>query len=157
MGQASGVDSLVAGARARLHRLSPEAACCELADGAALIDTRCQDDRRRTGGVPGAIPIPLSVLPWRVDPESPYRDPRVADRSLRIILMCAHGHSSSLAAATLLDLGFERATDVEGGFAAWAEQGLPIEPATSPKHPDRAAAAARRRVRLGQALCGDQP
>lgn len=151
MGQAFGVDHLLEGARARLHRLSPEAACCELTDGAALIDTRCQDDRRRTGGIPGSIAIPLSVLPWRVDPESGHADPRVADRRLRIILLCAHGHSSSLAAATLVDLGFERATDVEGGFSAWAEQGLPIEPL------EDLAPAARGRMRLVKSACGEQP
>ena len=44
------------------------------------------------------------------------------------MLVCAHGYSSSLAAATLRDLGYERATDVIGGFAAWADAGLPVKP-----------------------------
>ena len=47
-----------------------------------------------------------------------------------LVLLCAHGYSSSVAAATLRDLGFDRATDVVGGFEAWAAAGLPVEPAT---------------------------
>jgi len=63
--QTSRVDGLVEAARARLDRLSPEAAYRETTAGAVLVDTRCGDDRRRTGGIPGSIAIPLSVLPWR--------------------------------------------------------------------------------------------
>jgi rhodanese-related sulfurtransferase len=125
--QVSRVDGLVEAARARLDRLSPEAAYREMTEGAVLVDTRCGDDRRRTGGIPGSIAIPLSVLPWRVDPASDHADPRVSDPARRVILLCAHGYSSSLAAATMIDLGFERATDVVGGFEAWVEQGLPVE------------------------------
>lgn len=66
--QVSRVDGLLEAARARLDRLSPEEALGEMAEGAVLVDTRCGDDRRRTGGIPGSIAIPLSVLPWRVDP-----------------------------------------------------------------------------------------
>lgn len=62
-----------------------------------------------------------------MDPASDHADPRVSDPARRVILLCAHGYSSSLAAATMIDLGFERATDVVGGFEAWAAQGLPVE------------------------------
>ena len=113
-------------ARQRLDRLSPEQARQELLDGAILIDTRCQELRQDDGLVAGSIHIPLSVLFWRLDPSSGHEDPRIADPSRRVILMCAHGYSSSLAAATLRDLGFERATDIDGGFEAWAAAGLPV-------------------------------
>jgi rhodanese-related sulfurtransferase len=45
-----------------------------------------------------------------------------------VILICADGYSSSIAAATLRDLGFVSVADVVGGFTAWSEAGLPVEP-----------------------------
>lgn len=122
------IGDLLETARRRIDRLKPEQARLEMAAGAVLIDTRCQELRQDTGVVPSSLHIPLSVLYWRLDPTSGHDDPRIADPTRRIILMCAHGYSSSLAAATLRDLGFDRATDVEGGFEAWAGAGLPVEP-----------------------------
>jgi len=65
----------------------------------------------------------------RIDPgldSGSRRHIPVADPDRRVVLVCAHGYSSSLAAATLLDLGYGRATDVIGGFEAWAAAGLPV-------------------------------
>lgn len=121
------IDDLLVAARRRIDRLSPEQARLEVSDGAILIDTRCQELREAEGVVANSIPIALSVLYWRLDPASEHKDPRISDPSQRVILMCAHGYSSSLAAATLRDLGFERATDIDGGFEAWAAAGLPVE------------------------------
>ncbi len=69
------------------------------------------------------------MLFWRLDPASGFEDPRLADPGRQVILVCAHGYSSSIAAATLRDLGFERASDLVGGFEAWQAAGLPIEAA----------------------------
>jgi len=67
------------------------------------------------------------VLEWRCDPDSGYDDPRLSrDLGRRIVLVCDEGYQSSLAAATLQDLGFAHATDLVGGFQAWAAAGLPI-------------------------------
>jgi rhodanese-related sulfurtransferase len=71
---------------------------------------------------------PRNVLEWRADPESDARDDRIADYGKRIIVMCDAGYASSLAARTLQDLGIERATDLDGGFQAWRDAGLPVEP-----------------------------
>ena len=98
--------------------------------GAILIDTRCAELRRETGTIPGSIHVPLSVLYWRLDPTSGHDDPRLSDPQQQLILVCAHGYSSSLAAATLHEMGFLKATDVVGGFEAWAADGLPVEAAT---------------------------
>jgi rhodanese-related sulfurtransferase len=69
------------------------------------------------------------VLFWRLDPSSGHDDREVSHALDRqVILMCDHGYSSSLAAATLRELGFENATDIDGGFQAWAVAGLPISP-----------------------------
>jgi rhodanese-related sulfurtransferase len=124
------VNDLVAASRARFVRLGPHEAHTAVADGAVVIDTRCAEQRREKGVIPGSIHIPLSVLYWRLDPTSGFDDPRVADPERQVILVCAHGYSSSLAAATLQDLGFGRATDIDGGFEAWQAAGLPIEAAT---------------------------
>ncbi len=121
------IGNALAAARSRIDRLTPAAALAESAAGAVLIDTRCQESRDRDGIVPDAVHIPLSVLFWRLDPTSASADPSVADPDRRVILLCAHGYSSSMAAATLRDLGFGRATDVDGGFEAWVAAGLPVD------------------------------
>lgn len=65
------------------------------------------------------------MLEWRFDPRCEARL-AVADRyDLRVIVICQEGYMSSLAARALQELGLERATDVEGGFGAWKEGGLP--------------------------------
>lgn len=122
------IGGLLESARSRLERLTPEAAHAAEADGALIVDTRCADLRRETGVIPGSTHVPLSVLYWRLDPTSGHHDPAISDPSRQIILVCAHGYSSSLAAGTLRELGFVRATDIDGGFEAWAAAGLPVEP-----------------------------
>jgi len=119
---------LLAEARHLLHRLEPQEALAAMRHGALLIDTRSRDEVQRTGGVPGALHFRLSVLEWRVDPASEGRDPRVGDLDSRLILMCAQGYSSSLAARRLQQLGFRATTDVIGGFEAWKAAGLPVLP-----------------------------
>ena len=117
------VDELLASARERIHRRSPaDAAAC----GAQIIDIRPDDQRRRDGEVPGALCLPRNALEWRVDPDCPHRDPRVADLGEEVLLLCDEGFQSSLAAATMRELGFVRAGDVEGGFQAWRAAGLPV-------------------------------
>lgn len=122
------VNDLLKDARASLDRLDPTAAAAEVQAGAVLIDTRCAELRRDEGTVPGAVHVPLSVLYWRLDPASGYEDPALADPDRRVILFCAHGYSSSIAAATLRQLGFSKATDIVGGFEAWQAAGLPVVP-----------------------------
>ncbi|MDQ3858411.1 MAG: rhodanese-like domain-containing protein [Actinomycetota bacterium] len=92
--------------------------------GALLVDLRSSDERRREGIVPGSLHIPRSVLEWRLDPDSGYSNPYLRPDQ-RVIVFCADGFSSSLAAATLQELGWRTATDVVGGFARWKATGLP--------------------------------
>jgi rhodanese-related sulfurtransferase len=113
----------LADARARIHRRSPAAAA---ACGAQIIDIRSDEHRRRDGAVPGALCLPRNALEWRVDPDCPHRDPRVAGLEDEVLLLCDEGFQSSLAAATLRELGFARAGDIEGGFQAWRAAGLPV-------------------------------
>lgn len=123
------IDDVLAMAQARLRRLTPQAAHSAMRDGWILIDTRSSDERRADGVVPGSLHVPLSVLEWRVDPASGHQHPRIAGRERRLILLCAEGYASSLAAVRLHELGFTETTDVIGGFAAWRDAGLPIVPA----------------------------
>ena len=121
------VDELLARARSKLSRLEPPEAATAVDDGAVLIDVRSEPQRERDGVVPGALFFPRNVLEWRCDPASEHRDPRVGGVERQLIVMCDEGYQSSLAAATLQELGFLRATDLAGGFQAWREAGLPVE------------------------------
>jgi rhodanese-related sulfurtransferase len=121
------IDEVLTAARGRLHRLTPAQAAAAVREGATLIDTRDGDLRLRDGRIPGSVHIPLSVLEWRVDPTSGHQSPALAGREDRLILICHEGYSSSLAAVRLHDLGYTEATDVIGGFVAWAAAGLPVE------------------------------
>jgi len=120
------VDELLERARLRLTRITATQAAAEQKEGALLVDTRTAGQRQHHGEIPGALVIERTVLEWRLDPTSDSRIPQAADHEIRVIVICAEGCSSSLAAASLQDLGLVNATDVIGGFDAWAAAGLPI-------------------------------
>jgi rhodanese-related sulfurtransferase/2-polyprenyl-3-methyl-5-hydroxy-6-metoxy-1,4-benzoquinol methylase len=113
------VDALLEHARSVLARVPPEHIDDEVAAGAVLVDVRPVDQRTRDGAMPGAVVVDRNVLEWRLDPSSPHRLPVAVDRDVRYVLVCNQGYSSSLAAATLQQLGLHRATDLVGGFQAW--------------------------------------
>jgi rhodanese-related sulfurtransferase len=121
------LDDLLREARSKIERLEPaDAWSAATGEGALIVDTRVD---RSAGIVPGSLHVPLSVLQWRVDPDSAWRNPHVGGLDTRLILICDHGESTSLAAASLLELGFTRVGDVVGGFEAWREAGLPVSEA----------------------------
>jgi len=93
------IDQLLDEARARLRRLSPAETADALAAGALVVDIRPTEQRHRDGELPGARVVERNVL---------------------------EGYMSSLAAATLQELGFRHATDLIGGFQAWKAAGLPV-------------------------------
>ena len=113
-------------ARRRLKRVTAEQAAAEQAAGAVLVDTRTSEQRRLGGQIPGAIVVDRTVLEWRLDPTSPDRIPEATSDQVRVIVICNEGFSSSLAAASLKDIGLVNATDVIGGFEAWKAAGLPV-------------------------------
>ena len=122
------VEDLLEQARAGLARLTPEQAfeAMKRGDG-VVVDIREEERRAADGRVPGAVEIARNVLEWRCAPDSQWRDERVSDPSRTLIVMCNEGYQSSLAAATLQQLGLERATDMQGGFQRWRADGLPVE------------------------------
>ena len=122
------IDEVLAESRRELARVTPAEARSAAEQGAVLVDVRSEDERRRQGVlVPGAVHHPLSVVHWRLDPAVRTHNPKLA-LDAHVILLCREGYSSSLAAALLRAIGFERATDVVGGVDAWREAGLPLEP-----------------------------
>ncbi|TMC52241.1 MAG: hypothetical protein E6J20_12450 [Chloroflexi bacterium] len=120
------IDEVLARARRRLVRVTPEQAAAEQSRGALLVDTRTHEQRARDGQIPGALVIDRTVLEWRLDPTSDSRIPEATGREVRVIVVCAEGFSSSLAAASLQEIGLVNATDVIGGFEAWKAAGLPV-------------------------------
>jgi rhodanese-related sulfurtransferase len=120
------IDQVLERARRRLARIDPRQAAAEQAQGALLVDTRTESQRAKQGEIPGALVIDRTVFEWRLDPTSPSRIPEAKDHTVRVIVICSQGYSSSLAAASLQELGLVNATDVIGGFHAWKEAGLPI-------------------------------
>ncbi|GIJ20534.1 rhodanese-like domain-containing protein [Micromonospora lutea] len=127
-----GIAEILAAARARLVRLDPERAHLAYRAGALLVDIRPAAQRAAHGTVPGALTIERNVLEWRLDPRCPARLPQAVGYDLPVVVLCQEGYTSSLAAASLQDLGLHRATDVVGGFAAWQIAGLPVLGPTAP-------------------------
>ncbi|HSS60060.1 MAG TPA: rhodanese-like domain-containing protein [Candidatus Limnocylindrales bacterium] len=120
------IDEVLERARRRLRRLTADQAAAEQAAGAMLVDTRTEHQRSRDGSVPGALVIDRTVLEWRLDPTSSSRVEQATSHDIRVIVICAEGYSSSLAAVSLQDIGLINATDVIGGFQAWKTAGLPV-------------------------------
>ncbi|MFD2766472.1 rhodanese-like domain-containing protein [Micromonospora eburnea] len=121
-----GIDALLEQARAGLRRLTPHETVEAVRQGALLVDTRPEAQRREQGELPGAIVIERNVLEWRLDPASAWRIPEAIGYDRRIVVVCAEGYSSSLAAASLQALGLRQATDMIGGVQNWRESGLPM-------------------------------
>ncbi|EMD35718.1 hypothetical protein CERSUDRAFT_84825 [Gelatoporia subvermispora B] len=131
------ISQILTDARARLERLTPQQAFEALTDTVRpwpviLVDIRPEAQRRVEGEIEGAMIIERNVLEWRFDPQCPHRLP-VADRyDLQVIIFCQESYTSSLAAASLHDLGMLQATDIVGGFAAWREARLPLKVEIAP-------------------------
>jgi rhodanese-related sulfurtransferase len=119
-----GIYELLAEARSRLARLTPHESLRARHAGAVLVDIRPEASREAEGPLPGAVVIERTVLEWRLGPASDARLPFAA-YDLRVVIVCNEGYSSSLAAATLQDLGIHMATDMAGGYRAWKAAGLP--------------------------------
>jgi rhodanese-related sulfurtransferase len=123
------VEQLLAAARARLERLTPDQAHAAMREGAQLIDIRSESQRASDGVIPGAWFVPRNVLEWRLDPACPHCDSFLAHVENALVLICEEGYQSSLAAATVRRFGQRSVTDVVGGFQAWKAAGLPVQPA----------------------------
>lgn len=123
-----GVAELLAQARAGIVRATPADLPARMAAGAWVIDLRTPWTRTTEGHIPGALVIEHTVHLWRLDPRSESRMDEGPGLEDELVVVCNEGYASSLAARTLREIGFVRATDLDGGFRAWAAAGLPVEP-----------------------------
>lgn len=112
------INDLLLTARENLDRVDASDLATELDNGGVLVDIRPAAQRAAEGECPGALVLERNVLEWRLDPASDARIPEAVDHDVRWIVLCSEGYSSSLAAATLQQLGLHRATDVVGGYQA---------------------------------------
>lgn len=118
---------LVREAREQVENLTPEQVNEALSGGAAtLIDLRESEELQLNGKIPGAVHAPRGMLEFYADPSLPYHKPAF-DKEKRIILHCASGGRSALAAQTLKQMGYENVAHLDGGFKAWKEAALPVE------------------------------
>nr|WP_239309304.1 MULTISPECIES: rhodanese-like domain-containing protein [unclassified Frankia] len=120
------IEQVLTDARARLTRLTAAQAAEARRQGAIIVDIRPAAQRAREGEIPGALLVERNVLEWRFDPASDAKLPAATGYDQQIIIVCSQGYTSSLAAASLHDLGLRRSTDIIGGFHAWAAAGLPV-------------------------------
>ncbi len=123
------IEQLLADARSHLHRLSAEELRLQIDQhDAVVLDTRTPTDRDRFGCIPGSIHAPRTLIEFMIDPDWGYQHPAINGFDQRLVCVCNGGFSSSLAARTLQQIGFHRATDLIGGFDAWKAAGLPTVP-----------------------------
>ena len=116
-------------AKQRVENLSVEQAANEVDGGALLVDLRGSEERREHGAIPGAVHMPRGMLEFYADSTLPYHRPELTpDR--RIILHCASGGRSALAADLLTDMGYTNVAHMDGGITAWKAAGRPVEQAT---------------------------
>ena len=119
---------MLAQARLLLHRGDPAQAKKIHEDGGLLIDIRPAAQRAEFGAVEGALIVERNDLEWRLDPQGSHRLPEATDPQRPVVVICQEGYASSLAAVSLLNLGRDFVTDLDGGFVAWKQAGLPTTP-----------------------------
>lgn len=124
---AKSAGELVGEAKAKVRGLSPAEVAGELERGdAVLVDLREGPELEASGRIAGSVHVPRGMLEFRADPTSTYHD-EVLDPGRRVILHCASGGRSALAAATLQDMGYGDVAHLDGGITRWAEEGRPVE------------------------------
>lgn len=122
-----GALDLVQEARSQVENLSPEQVASELDRGdAVVVDLREPQELEATGMIPGAIHAPRGMLEFYADPSLPYHREEL-QRDRRVILHCASGGRSALAAKTLQEMGYTNVAHLDGGIKAWQEEGRPTE------------------------------
>lgn len=126
-GPAGTAKQLVAEAREQIENLGPEQLREELQrDDVVLVDLREQSERDAAGAIPGAVHVPRGLLEFAADPSLPSYRPEL-DPDRRIVLHCAVGGRSALAARTLTEMGYADVAHLDGGFDGWRDSGGAVE------------------------------
>lgn len=117
---------MVAEAKSQIENLNNDELAAEIDGGALVVDVREQVEREQTGVIPGSMHVPRGVLEFWAEPESPlHREEFELDR--RIVLHCATGGRSALAALALKEMGYTNVAHHEPGFNGWEADGRPVE------------------------------
>jgi len=128
VGTVSAVERMLARARQDLRRVDAREAAHIRDEGGVLIDIRPAAQRAEFGGIPGALVVERNNLEWRLDPGGSHRLPEAEDPHRPVVVICQEGYASSLAAASLVELGRTDVSDLDGGFVAWKRAGYPTTP-----------------------------
>ena len=122
-----GVKQLLAEANAQIPAISARDALALVGDpGIVFLDVRETVERQKTGGIKGSVHAPRGFLEFHADPESPSHIPALSSGK-RIVVYCASGGRSVLAAKALAEMGVPNLVNLSGGFGAWREAGGPVE------------------------------
>jgi len=119
------VSQLVAEAKATIENLTPEQVADEVGAGAPLVDLREPAELDANGMIPEAVHAPRGMLEFYADPTSSYHRPAFSPEK-RVILHCASGGRSALAAKSLQEMGYANVAHLDGGINAWKAAGLPV-------------------------------
>lgn len=122
-----GIEALIAEANEVIETITAEEAIAIAGnDDVTIVDLRDIRELYREGRIPGSQHAPRGMLEFWVDPDSPYHKPVFATGN-RLVLHCAMGWRSALAAKALLEMGLENVCHIETGFKGWQEAGGDIE------------------------------
>ncbi len=124
---------LIAEAKGRIENLAPADVAAELEAGNVLLVDLRESEERQQGSIRGAVHVPRGMLEFCADPTSAYHRAEF-DPGRRIILYCASGGRSALAADMLRVLGYTRVAHLDGGLKVWRE-GRPIPPGVGDQDP----------------------
>lgn len=116
---ARSADDLLVLARRRIRRVEPDQLEGLQADGALVVDIRPAAQRATEGELGFGVVVERNVLEWRFDLSGTHALPEVNGYDQPVVVVCSEGYASSLAAASLRDLGFTEAGDLTGGYRAW--------------------------------------
>jgi len=116
---AHSADDLLVSARAKIRRVEPAELDTLAAAGALVVDIRPVAQRATEGELGFGLVVERNVLEWRFDLTGSHALPEVSGYDQPVVVVCSEGYASSLAAASLRELGFTRAGDLSGGYMAW--------------------------------------
>jgi rhodanese-related sulfurtransferase len=116
---ARSADDLLALARARIRRVEPDDLDQVRAGGALVVDIRPAAQRAAEGELGFGVIVERNILEWRFDLRGGHALAEVTGYDQPVVVVCSEGYASSLAAASLRDLGFASVVDLAGGYRAW--------------------------------------
>jgi rhodanese-related sulfurtransferase len=122
------LNEMVAKAKQEIEMIPVQEAEARVDQQALVLDVR-EPGEFKAGRLPGAMLVPRGLLEIKADAEHPKREPRLEDRSQRVITYCTGGSGarSALAAQTLKAMGFTNVACLDGGLDAWSAAGKAVD------------------------------